>query len=125
MTAGFFYDSYAVIAYTSGNAAYKKYFEEHEGMLTSLNLLEIFYRTLEQFGTKAATEILETFSKYMMDFGLEDIKGAMKLRLELKRKGHDISYADAVGYFISRKTGIKFLTGDSMFQGLRGVEYVK
>ncbi|MGI0088385.1 MAG: hypothetical protein ACREBI_10600 [Nitrosotalea sp.] len=105
--------------------AYKTYFEDHDGVLTNLNLLEIFYRSLEQFGPKAASEILETFSKYLIDFGPEDIEGAMKMRLQLKRKGRDVSYADAVGYFISRKTGIKFLTGDSTFQGLRGVEYLK
>lgn len=125
MTTRFFYDSYAVLAFTSGNSAYRKYFEEHDGVLTSLNLLEIFYRSLEQFGTKAASEILETFSKYAVDFGLEEIEDAMKLRLELKRKGHDISYADAVGYFISRKMGIKFLTGDAVFRRLHNVEYVK
>ncbi|MGI0102743.1 MAG: hypothetical protein ACREA7_09140 [Nitrosotalea sp.] len=125
MPARFFYDSYAVLAFTSGNLAYKTYFEDHDGVLTNLNLLEIFYRSLEQFGPTAASEILETFSKYLIDFGLEDIEGAMKMRLQLKRKGHDVSYADAVGYFISRKTGIKFLTGDSTFQGLRGVEYLK
>jgi hypothetical protein len=105
--------------------AYKTYFEDHDGVLTNLNLLEIFYRSLEQFGSKAASEILETFAKYLIDFELEDIEGAMKLRLELKRGGRDISYADAVGYFISRKMGIKFLTGDSTFRGLRGVEYLK
>lgn len=125
MPSRFFYDSYAVLAFTSGNSAYKTYFEDHDGVLTNLNLLEIFYRSLEQFGSKAASEILETFAKYLIDFGLEDIEGSMKLRLELKRSGRDVSYADAVGYFISRKMGIKFLTGDSTFQGLRGVEYLK
>jgi hypothetical protein len=125
MPARFFYDSYAVLAFTSGNSAYRKYFEEHDGVLTNLNLLEIFYRSLEQFGSKAASEILDTFAKYLIDFGLEEIEGAMKLRLELKRGGRDISYADAVGYFISKKMGIKFLTGDGTFRGLHSVEYLK
>ena len=114
-----------MLAFTSGNAAYKEYFEKHDGVLTSLNLLEIFYRILERFGSKPASDILEAFSKYSIDFGLEDIQGAMKLRLELKRGVRDISYADALGYFIARKLGVKFLTGDEEFRGLRGVEYVK
>ena len=49
----------------------------------------------------------------------------MKLRLELRRRGHDVSYADALGYFLSKKMGIKFLTGDRTFRDLSGVEYVE
>lgn len=124
MASRFFYDSYAVLAFTSGNQAYKDYFEKNDGVLTKLNLLEIFYRSLEQFDLKAASDILDTFSKYLFDFGLEDIAGSMKTRLELKHDGRNVSYADALGYFLSRKMGIKFLTGDKTFQGLGGVEYV-
>jgi predicted nucleic acid-binding protein len=124
MPPRFFYDSYAVLAFTSGNQAYREYFEKNDGVLTKLNLLEVFYRSLEQFDFKAASDILDTFSKYLIDFGLEDIAGSMKTRLELKREGRNISYADALGYFLSRKIGIKFLTGDKTFRGLSGVEYV-
>ncbi len=121
----FFYDSYAVLAYTSGHPGYKRYFEEHDGVLTKLNLLEIFYRALEEHGSKAASNIIETFSKYLIDFGLVEIADSMKLRLELKHKGRDISYADALGYSLSRKMGLKFLTGDKAFRGLGGVEYLE
>ena len=124
MPSRFFYDSYAVLAFTSGSPAYKDYFEKNDGVLTKLNLLEIFYRSLEQFDFKAASDILDTFSKYLVDFGLEDIAGSMKTRLELKGEGRNVSYADALGYFLSRRMGIKFLTGDKAFQGLGGVEYV-
>ncbi|MDE1862640.1 MAG: hypothetical protein KGI33_06985 [Thaumarchaeota archaeon] len=125
MPGRFFYDSYAVLAFTSGNTAYRKYFEEDDGILTNLNLLEVFYRTLEQFGPKAASEILGTFAKYAVDFGLDEMEGSMKMRLELKQSGHDVSYADSLGYYMARKLGIKFLTGDKTFQGLRGVEYLR
>jgi hypothetical protein len=125
MPARFFYDSYAVLAYTSGRQAYKEYFEEHDGVLTKLNLLEVFYRSFEQYDFKVASDILESFSKYLIDFGLGDIAGSMRFRLELKRGGRDVSYADALGYFLSRRMGIKFLTGDKAFRGLSGVEYVE
>jgi hypothetical protein len=121
----YFYDSYAVLAYTSGHQAYREYFEERDGVLTKLNLLEIFYRSLEQYDSKVALDILGSFYKYQVDFDEEDISASMGLRLELKRKGHDISYADALGYFLSHKMRIKFLTGDRTFQGLKGVEYVE
>lgn len=80
---------------------------------------------MEQYDFKAAADILESFSKYLIDFESNDIVGSMKLRLELKRKGHDLSYADALGYFLSRKMGIKFLTGDRTFRDLSGVEYIQ
>jgi len=121
----FFYDSYAVLAFTSGHQGYRKYFEEHDGILTKLNLLEIFYKSLERHGSKAAAKITETFSKYLVDFGLKEVADSMKLRLELKHEGRNISYADALGYAMSRKMGIKFLTGDREFQGLGGVEYLE
>lgn len=68
---------------------------------------------------------MNTFSKYLIDFGLEDVSEAMKLRLDLKRKRHDLSYADALGYSLSQRMGVKFLTGDTVFRGLNGVEYLE
>jgi predicted nucleic acid-binding protein len=120
----YFYDSYAVLAYMSGHQVYREYFEERDGVLTKLNLLEIFYRSLEQYDSKVALDILGSFYKYQIDFDEKDISASMGLRLELKRKGLDLSYADALGYFLSQKTGMKFLTGDRAFRGLKGVEYV-
>jgi len=80
---------------------------------------------LERYDFKVASDILDGFSKYLIDFESEDIAGSMKLRLELKRRGHDVSYADSLGYFLSKKMGIKFLTGDRTFRDLSGVEYVE
>jgi len=80
---------------------------------------------LEHYDFKVAAHIRDSLSKYLIDFESEDIAGSMKLRLELKRKGHDLSYADALGYFLSKKMGIKFLTGDRTFADLSGVEYVE
>ncbi|MHB2035427.1 MAG: PIN domain-containing protein [Nitrososphaerales archaeon] len=125
MSSRYFYDSYAVLAYTSGNVAYKEYFEESDGVLTKLNLLEIFYRALEEYDLKVASDILGSFYKFLIDFDDDDIASSMKLRLDLKRKSLDISYADSLGYFISRKLGIKFLTGDPAFEKLKGVEFVR
>ena len=87
MPEHYFYDGYAVLAYTSGNQDYRKYFEEGDGVLTKLNLLEIFYRSLEQYGLKSAQDITGSFYKFHVDYDHEDISGSMRLRRELKRKG--------------------------------------
>ncbi len=120
----YFYDSYAVMAYLSDNQNYKSYFEENDGFLTKLNLLEIYYRTLEVHGSTAASQVITVFSKYVVDFQQSDIEGSMALRLKLKKNGRNISYADALGYFFSLKANVKFLTGDKWFKGLENVEFV-
>lgn len=121
----FYYDSYAVMAYLSGNPNYRVYFEENEGILTKLNLIEICYRTMELHGDEAATEVTTLFSKYAVDFGRIDILRSMKLRLKLKKEGRNISYADALGYYLALKNKLRFLTGDQEFKELDNVEFVK
>ena len=86
--------------------------------------MEIHYRTLEVHGAQAASQVVKGFAKYVMDLGIADIEGAMKLRLKLKKKGFDISYADAIGYYLAQKSNVKFLTGDKWFKDLEGVEFI-
>lgn len=123
-TSRFFYDSYAVLAYLTGHPRYQLYFEENDGFLTKLNLLEVYYRTLEVHGKEAASQVLKVFSKYAIEFGSSDVEGSMKLRLKLKKNGRDLSYADALGYYLAIKAGAKFLTGDREFKDLESVEFV-
>lgn len=121
----FFYDSYAVLAYIDDRPEYVTYFEQNDGCLTKLNLMEIYYRMFQTHGPQAASEAINAFSKYERDFGIDEIKGAMRLRLRLKRRGLNISYADALGYHIAQLSRIKFLTGDSAFEKLKGVEFIR
>lgn len=92
--------------------------------MTKLNLLEVYYRTLEVHGKEAASQVLKVFSKYAIEFGSSDVEGSMKLRLKLKKNGRDLSYADALGYYLAIKAGAKFLTGDREFKDLESVEFV-
>lgn len=122
----FFYDSYAVIEYLNGNQNYRYYFEEADGVLTKLNLMEVYFRILVKNGSRAGKDVLKSFSRYLIDFDIQAIEGAMKLRLDLKdSKQLDISYADALGYYLSRQTGMKFLTGDKAFKTLESVEFIR
>lgn len=123
----YFYDSYAIIEYLNGNQKYRHYFEEADGALTKLNLMEVYFRILGTNGTKAARKVVTTFSRYLVDFDIPAIEGSMKLRLELKnnKKRLDISYADALGYHLAKQAGMKFLTGDRAFEALENVEFVR
>jgi predicted nucleic acid-binding protein len=121
----YFYDSYAVMAYLSDNPHYRRYFEENDGILTKLHLIEVSYRTMELHGEEAATQVVTLFAKYVIDFGPADIVASTKLRLKLKKTGRNISYADALGYYLALKNKLKFLTGDREFEGLDNVEFIK
>jgi hypothetical protein len=122
----YFYDSYAIIEYLNGNQKYRRYFEDADGALTKLNLMEVYFRILGTNGTRAAKDVVATFSKYLIDFDIFSIEGSMKLRLDLKKnKCLDISYADALGYYLARQAEMKFLTGDRAFEALENIEFVR
>ena len=60
-----------------------------------------------------------------MEFGDDDVKDGMKRRLELRKKKLDLSYADAIGYAVSLRLMLMFLTGDDAFKNLEKVEFVR
>lgn len=125
-TSKYFYDSFAIIEYLNGNKKYRHFIEDADGVFTKLNLMEVYFRVLKSNGPKAAKDVLNSFSKYLIDFDLSAIEGAMKLRLSLmNNKGLDISYADSLGYYLAKISDRKFLTGDLAFQHLENVEFVR
>lgn len=117
----YFYDSYAVIEYFRGNEKYMKYFEQNDGILTQMNLVEIHHSILRQFSEKDADEIASTFSQFVVVPSLEEIIMASKFRLQNK----NVSFVDAIGYIYAKHNGVKFLTGDKEFEKLPNVEFVK
>ena len=60
-----------------------------------------------------------------MEFGDDDVKDGMKRRLELRKKKLDLSYADAIGYAVSLRLMLMFLTGDDVSKNLENVEFLK
>jgi len=119
----YFYDSYSIIEYLKGNKNFEKYFKDPSGVTTKFNLMEVYYSLLEN--VDFAEEIYTSFSSVVIEPTDTEIKKAMRKRKELKGKGLNISYVDAVGYAISLEHGIKFLTGDNEFKNLPNVEFVK
>ena len=80
---------------------------------------------MRDHGEAAAEKAYSATSKFSIDFQDEDVKAGMKKRLELRKKKVDLSYADAIGYAVSLRLNLKFLTGDKAFQNLPNVEFVK
>lgn len=119
----FFYDSYAVIEYLKDNPRYVPYFEGHTGILTLLNILEVYYSVLNEVGEEKAEVVLSQLYPLRTEPSLNTIKKAMQFKKQHKKL--DLSYADCLGYCLAQERGIKFLTGDCKFNGRNNVEFMK
>lgn len=120
----YFFDTYALIEFLEGNENYHKAFRE--GLITTrLNLMELYYQALKKWGKSDANKIYVKFLEHIVDFNDEIIKEAMEFRFEMRKGGKDFSYVDAIGYIVSKKNKVKFITGDKEFRGLPNVKFVK
>ncbi len=116
----FFLDTYALVEITKGNKNYQKYIN-HELFTSIINLYELFYNLLKSYDEDKAKEIYYHYIDSIIQIKDEHVFEASKLKLKMK----DISYADALGYAISLKENIKFLTGDKEFRNMDNVEFIK
>jgi uncharacterized protein len=121
--AEYYFDTYALYELIRGNENYKRFTSGCAIITTRLNLMELYYGLLLKDGEKTAEKYFETLKEYAVDVDDDTIKQAMKMRLA--HKGSNLSYVDCIGYAISMRRGIRFLTGDREFQHMPNVEYVK
>lgn len=119
----FFYDSYAIIEYIKNNPHFVPYFENHTGIITMFNLVEIYYLVLNEAGQEKADMALDLLYPLVAEPNRETIKEAMIFRLRHKKR--KVSYADCIGYQMAKERKILFLTGDLQFKDLQNVMFVK
>ena len=118
----FFFDTYAIIEILKGNLSYYQY--HHETTVTSiLNLGELYYYFFKESTKETAKAKIDNFKPNMVEFDQELMQKAMLFRYTHKSK--KLSMVDCVGYVLSQKLGIPFLTGDQAFENMKGVEFVK
>lgn len=103
----YFFDTYAIIEFLKGNQKYIKYFKKG-GMLTNLNLMELYFQILKNFGKHHADKVYAVFVAYVVEYDKKLMKEAMKFRLQLQKRKRDISYADAIGYLVAKKKKVRF-----------------
>lgn len=120
----YFFDTSALFEIFFGNENYLKYLDS-EVVTTRLNLMEIYYHLLRDYGEQIAEKYYDEMLGYSIEFTDKDIKEAMKFRLKTKKKDVSLSYAGALGYTIAKRMGIRILTGDNAFKDVLNVEYVK
>ena len=117
-----FFDSFAIIEIIKGNEKYKPYLNKTP-IITKFNLMEVYYYLLREVNEDKAEFYYSFYLPSCISIPDDIIKEAMKFKLKFKNK--NLSYIDCIGYALSLKLGIKFLTGDIEFKDLRNVEYIK
>lgn len=119
-----FLDTYALIEIDKGNINYKEYtIKPDEAMITVFHLIEVHFYYLKNFGEEEAAAVYNTVKPLVIPISDSIIHEANKFKLaHLKKR---FSFADCIGYAAARKFNAKFITGDYLFKGMEGVEFVK
>ena len=120
--SGYFLDTYAIVEIIKGNQAYKKYLDS-ELFTSILNLYELYFNILKELDKEKAQEYFFQFYDFLIPIKNKHIFDASEFKL--KRFKFNISYTDALGYAIAQEEGMKFLTGDIKFRGIKNIEFVK
>lgn len=119
---GFFFDTYALYEIIDKNPNYLPYLDA-DITTTKLNIFELYFTFLKQENSYLADISLEKYYPFAIDFDEYVIEEAAKLKLLLNKR--DVSMTDCIGYSLAKQLGIKFLTGDSAFEKMDNVEFVK
>lgn len=116
----YFFDTYAFFEIVNGNPNYKKY--ENASVITSIfNLAEFNYGLKKEYKDEISDELTEKYKIFLVDVTLDDVKKAMDLKIKNKK----LSIPDVIGYTLSLKHNVKFLTGDEEFKKIDNVEFVQ
>ena len=118
-----FFDTYAFYEIIVGNQKYLKYTKDVKIVTTQLNMMEFYYQLITLYDKKIAETIFKRYEEFIVPISNSIIIEAMDFRKKYNKR--NLSYVDCVGYVISKKMGIRFLTGDKQFSDLPNVEYIK
>ncbi|MBI5553671.1 MAG: PIN domain-containing protein [Candidatus Diapherotrites archaeon] len=118
----YFFDTYALLEWVAGNPAYEEYGKTpiYTGVF---QLLEFAYITIRNSDLKTAEKEMNYIKANIVQVDQAALLTAAVFRYEYRAQ--KLSYADAIGYTLSRRNKLLFLTGDSQFKGLENVEFIK
>lgn len=105
-----------------GSQSYSK-FQDFKIITAVLNIGEVYAIMLRNYGKNKADEWFENFNFDLLEILPEDIVEAIYFRYINRKK--NLSITDTVGYILSVKHQLKFLTGDMQFENMPSVEFVR
>jgi hypothetical protein len=116
----YFYDTYALIEMIRGNHNYERFWN-FKAVCIINNLFELHQSLLKQFNKKTADYWIDKFN--ILEITIEDIIKSSEFRH--KYKVEKLSMTDCIGYIVSKRNKLKFLTGDEKFKNKENVEFVR
>ncbi len=120
----YFFDTFALIEITRGNANYNQYINDKGIVTTKLNLMELYYCLLREHDKSIAESYFSKLNRYCIDFDDDTLKEAMQIKLKQRNANKNWSYIDALGYVIAKSMDIPFLTGDREFKDIENVIFI-
>ncbi len=118
----YFFDTYAIMELLKQSTSYASY-QDKFVTLTIFNLAELYGNVLRDYSEKEANNVYAKYKASVVEIEDETLKEAVKFRKTMNKR--QLSYADCIGYIYAKRHGMKFLTGDSQFENLEKVEFVK
>lgn len=118
----YFFDTYALVEIFESNQAYSKYINK-PFFITILNFFELHQYLLRVGNEFFADEKAETYIQHIQEITPVVTLKASKLRKQ--HGGKNMSMTDCIGYIYAKENGLLFLTGDSAFESMENVEFVK
>lgn len=118
----YYFDTYAIIELIKDSDSYQKF--KKEIIITgALNITEAHYYLTEFLSEKEADYLINQLNLSLLDLDKDIAVEASKFRFRNKKLR--MSYADCLGYELSKKNNLIFLTGDDAFKNFDNVEFVK
>src|SRR3989338_8523578 len=117
----YLFDTYAILEIIKGNKAYEK-FADITIKTSVFNLAELYYVLLSSYDKATADYWYGKFNFDLVQVTLETARKAAYFRFANRKRS--LSLIDCIGYVLALEHGLKFLTGDKQFNGMKGVEFV-
>lgn len=118
----YFFDTYAIIEMINGNTNYRKCLNEPIAC-SILNIGELYLHHLRAYDKHTAEFWNKKIVARLINIDNNVIIKAMESKLFHRKL--KLSLPDCVGYIIAKENNLKFLTGDSKFEEMDNVEFVK
>ena len=118
----YFFDSYAIIELMKNNPNYDS-FKDLKIITSVMNVGEVYNIILREKDKAMADEWFKNVNFELLEISSEFMVDAVYFRHINKNK--NVSSTDAVGYTLSLKHKLKFLTGDKQFEKMPNVEFVR
>jgi predicted nucleic acid-binding protein len=116
-----FFDASAIIQILLGDKKYER-FAASQIVTNALHLAEVYYFFLRTKGKREADGQLRQLRAALLSITENIALDAAAFRFEHRKA--NMSYADCIGYVTALKHRLQFVTCDSPFKGMPGVEFV-